>query len=227
MKDIIDNWREGIYNNDTFQIDVCNIKFNSEENIYKVIPNIVQQCYELARTRFPVRVNKDNPSFDEIQKGRWNEDRSYWTELLVHKVLTRDFKLNIDLKSMDQLKENKEIIFRNRRMSIKHSYIIENLLSSQERISQIFPEECKIVKPETLGIFTTYDSLASFLIVVKVTDLVDVSETLYTYIHEFVHFLNFLEILYRQGELDKKELSKIIRKSFGKGLKKWFKITKC
>jgi hypothetical protein len=227
MKGITKTWTAIYRNENTSQFDVCKVKFNLIGDVYKIIPSIVQQCYEFTRLRFPVKIDKDNPSFSEIWNGDWNENRSYWTEILVERILTEELKLKIDLKPTKQLEEHKEMTFINWRISSKHSYIIENILSNQEKLSQIFSDKSDITEPNTMGTFSSLNNISTFRIIVKITDSNNISTALYTYIHEFVHFLNYLEILYKQGEIEERELKKIIGKSFKKGLRKWFNITRC
>lgn len=184
--------------------------------------NAIIESYKLVRELFP------------IGKEDWNEMRAWSMEFKLQEIIeNHGLSINIKSSCKKKLKKRGKIGFINFHLGV-YSYLIENLMAPHEYFKENFPH-LSIEKNNVLGL-TGYNiggneiirvpkDLGIFVKTTKETgEPLDDVKIFSTYLHEFTHFLNILEELYYEKEVDEHSLNKIIKKSFKKGLVKWFDV---
>jgi hypothetical protein len=188
----------------------------------KSLLNIIIEIYKLARKLYPTK------------EEDWDEKRALSMEFILKEII-KNHGLTIGIKSSckKKLKEKGEISFINFHLGV-YSYFIVNLMAPDEYFKENFPyqsirennvlgstnykvnREKSIKFPENLKIFVKTTT--------ETGEPLDDFEVFLTYLHEFTHFLNTLEKFYYETKVDELFLNKIIKKSFKKGLVKWFDV---
>ena len=193
-------------------------------NASKSLLNIMVESYKLVREVYPT------------EKENWDEKRAVGMEAVLKEIMeNHGIIAEIKPSCKRKIKEKGKVGFINFHIGF-YSYFIVNLMAPDEYFKKNFPYQ-RIYDDNITGTFsylikrkktTTVTMPEDLRILVKTTEedgksLTD-AEIFSTYLHEFTHFLNVLEKLYYKMEVNEHLLDKIIKKSFKRGLAKWFNI---